>query len=537
MEEELTFSKDEVFQKGTPSEKWQKYCGFLELSLEEFMHIQESLLLEELEMVADSPLGKKILGGNKPLSMEDFRRTCPLTTYEDYCPELAEKREDILAIKPLYWPCTSGKGGTSKWIPFTRRADDIEYRNTVGAFILSAASQKEDILAFPKSRVMLNMPPKPYFTGWLAANFAKRIEYRAIPPLEEAEKMTFVQRIGAGFNMALRTGVDFVASPASVLVKIGETLASPDNKTPFSIHMLYPSTLFRLTRAKMRCKRGKREILPCDLWSFKGIVSWGTDATIYKKKLEHLWSREPFELYASTETGYIAMQAWNKKGMSFLADSVFLEFIPEEEWLKNRENKNYQPSSVLLNEVKPTQVYEIVITSFHGMPFLRYRLGDLVQIIALEDDDTETKTPQMVFKARADEIIDIAAFTRLDEKTMWEAIDKTEIEYEDWTARKEYEGDDSTIHLYIELKSPFDNNHLAKALHARLKELNRGYEDLDNMLGIQPIRVTILSEGTFLRYLQERQCAGADLAQLKPTHINALDHVIDALLRLSANKQ
>jgi hypothetical protein len=37
----------------------QKYCGFLDLSLAEFMEIQEQILIEQMELVYDSPLGKK----------------------------------------------------------------------------------------------------------------------------------------------------------------------------------------------------------------------------------------------------------------------------------------------------------------------------------------------------------------------------------------------------------------------------------------------------------------------------------------------
>ena len=65
MNKETTLLEDELFRSGKPEQIWQKYCGFLDLSLEEFMVIQENLLLEEIELVADSHLGKKILNGKK----------------------------------------------------------------------------------------------------------------------------------------------------------------------------------------------------------------------------------------------------------------------------------------------------------------------------------------------------------------------------------------------------------------------------------------------------------------------------------------
>ena len=67
---------------------WRKYCGFLDLTLQEFMSIQESLLLQQLEKVAPCPLGRKLIGNKTPVSIEEFRHLVPLTTYEDYLPEL-----------------------------------------------------------------------------------------------------------------------------------------------------------------------------------------------------------------------------------------------------------------------------------------------------------------------------------------------------------------------------------------------------------------------------------------------------------------
>jgi phenylacetate-coenzyme A ligase PaaK-like adenylate-forming protein len=223
--------------------------------------------------------------------------------------------------------------------------------------------------------------------------------------------------------------------------------------------------------------------------------------------------------------------------MTFLADTVFLEFIPEAEWLKSKEDKEYQPTTVLLNEVEEGKIYEIVVTDFYGMPFLRYRLGDLIKIVALRDDETGINLPQMVFQARADDIIDIAGFTRLDEKTVWQAIVNTGIRYEDWAMRKEYEQDKPVLYLYIELKKNMEAKEVERLIHEQLKAINRDYKDLVSMLETKPLRVKLLSKGTFQRYLEEKQRAGVDLAHLKPPHMNASDTLIGELVLLSAKEQ
>ena len=50
---------------------------------------------EQIRLLSRSALGKKLLHGPRPETVEEFRRRVPLTTYADYCPELLEKREDV----------------------------------------------------------------------------------------------------------------------------------------------------------------------------------------------------------------------------------------------------------------------------------------------------------------------------------------------------------------------------------------------------------------------------------------------------------
>jgi hypothetical protein len=533
-------AKDELFQTGDQQGIWQKYCGFLDLSLAEFMEImeiQEQLLMDQIDLVYDSPLARKFLP-KKPKDESEFRRLVPLTTYEDYAPYLGNCQEDVLAGKPNYWAHTSGRGGNFKWAPFARRADEIVCRNMIGAWILASAKQKGEVNVQPGGRMLFNLPGRPYFSGYLAFSLSQRISFPIIPPLEEAEGMEFKERIEKGFEIALRTGVDFLASMSSVLIKIGEDFSERSGNMKFSRSMLHPFILFRLLRALLRCKLvEKRGLLPKDLWPVKAVFAWGTDTSIYREQISYYWGKMPYEIYGATESGVIAMQSWTKKWMTFLADTVFLEFIPEAEWLKSKEDKEYQPTTVLLNEVEEGKIYEIVVTDFYGMPFLRYRLGDLIKIVALRDDETGINLPQMVFQARADDIIDIAGFTRLDEKTVWQAIVNTGIRYEDWAMRKEYEQDKPVLYLYIELKKNMEAKEVERLIHEQLKAINRDYKDLVSMLETKPLRVKLLSKGTFQRYLEEKQRAGVDLAHLKPPHMNASDTLIGELVLLSAKEQ
>jgi phenylacetate-coenzyme A ligase PaaK-like adenylate-forming protein len=62
-----------------------------------------------------------------------------------------------------------------------------------------------------------------------------------------------------------------------------------------------------------------------------------------------------------------------------------------------------------MNELEPGN-YELVITSLHGGPFVRYRLGHMIKILSLRNENLGIDIPQMSFVSRIDDQIDIAGF-------------------------------------------------------------------------------------------------------------------------------
>ena len=526
--------EDTYFKTHSQDEVWQRYCGFLNLSIDEFMEIQKGLLIDEIERVADSKLGRKIMGNRKPKDVDEFRRIVPLTTYEDYEPYLSERQEDALAAKPIMWCHSSGTGGSFKWIPHGPEIVEKATKNYVGCCILSSCSKKGEINITPGLRFLAVVAPPPYTSGLIIPAFLERFSSRIIPPLEEAGTMGFPERMKKGFEIALKDGVDIIGALASILVKMGEGFSQQTRTMKFSASMLHPKIIFRLLRAWLRSKRENRTILPKDLWQPKSIFVSGVDTDIYKDDVAYYWGATTYEVYSGTEGFNYAVQSWDKKkGMVFLPDMVFLEFIPYAELLKLQDDKYYQPSTVLLNEVEEGELYEVVITHFYGMPLLRYRLNDLIRVIAKKDEETGINLPQIAFQRRVGEIINLAGLAQLDEKTLWQAIVNTGIKYTDWAACKEYAQNQSFLRLYLELKEEREAGEVETMIDEQLKMIDTDYKDIDYYLGLQPARVTLLSQGTFRRYVEEKIKEGADLAQLKPTHINPPTIVIRRLLELS----
>lgn len=175
----------------------------------------------------------------------------------------------------------------------------------------------------------------------------------------------------------------------------------------------------------------------------------------------------------------------------------------------------------------------MVFTSFLGMPFLRYRLGDLIKVVSLNDNETGIQLPQVVFQSRGDDVIDINGFARLDEKSIWQAITNTGVKFAGWSARKEFAEDKPYVHIYLEPSNGTDITGLGKRIHQQFLAISKDYKDLNDMLGVLPVKVTRLSPGCFQTYYESKRKAGAELSHLKPPQMNALDRDIEEFLIFS----
>ena len=532
----------ELLRQGRRDELWKKYCGFLDLSLEEFMRIQKRLLLEQIQLLSNCELGRKLLVGQKPTSVEEFRETVPLTTYEDYAPFLLKKREDVLPTKPLHWARTTGRSGEFgyrfKWVPVSDATHHRSMRYGLAALILASCTKKGEVVLEEGDKLLYNAAPRPYASGESMYGLAREFPFKFLPPLDKAESLSFEERVQEGFKLAFRDGIDFFAGVSSVFVAVGERFAEASRGIEFSPTLLHPKSLFRLGKALLKSKSAKRRMLPKDLWTLKGVVGSGTDTAIYSHRIHYLWGKRPLGLYSATEAGFVAVQAWNYKGMTFVPDINFFEFIPEKEHIRSKKDPQYRPRTLLLDQVKPGEKYEIVFTSLGGGCFVRYRIGDMIRIVSRKDEELGIDIPQMQFESRCDDIIDLAAFTRLTETIIWRAIEDIGIPYQDWVVRKEEKDGQPALHIFIETKldQRGQEKEIAKAMHQALKRLDPDYRDMEEIMGLRPVVVTLLSPGTFHQYYLERQAAEVDLGQLKPPHIQPPDRVLNALLRISQKR-
>ena len=515
----------------------EEYCDFLKLDINSFIEIQNNLLLKQIELLKSCSLGKKLLRGNNPITVEEFRKNVPLTNYDDYFAELVERREDILPAKPVSWVRTSGRSGNypAKWIPIT-----AEYKQHLAHILfcllkLASYDERHKIPNLPVRLKVLNVvAPRPYMSGAMMSMLDEIADLDIMPPIEGMDNFSFEERIAMGFRQALSQGLDCFFGLSLVLVKVGEKISQASISESLLPLIKQPKVFARLFKGLLKSKLAGRQILPRDLWNIKGILSGGLDSWVYRDKIKELWGRYPLDVYAGTEGGIYATQTWDFDAMTFIPNLNFLEFIPEEEHFKWQIDHHYEPKTVLLNEVKPGEHYELVITNFHGGILVRYRIGDMIKITSLKNEKTNINLPQMVFESRIDDLFDFFGM-HLNERVIWQAIESLGIAYEDWIAYKE--PGQTVLNILIELKSDFkvnDDDLAARIYKELLKLTGDEYTQTqihDELQAIDfKVNVSILTHGTFAQYTRQKQAEGADLAHLKPPHINPSDKTINLLL-------
>lgn len=517
----------ELLSEGKNKDVWLKYCGFIDLSIDEFMHVQERLLMEQLDLLSRCELGKRLIGMNTPKSVAEFRRSVPLTSYQDYHPYLSEKREDILPAKPEHWVCTSGIKGTYqyKWAPYPRGMVQAHIKNFLASVIFSICHKRADFSLRENYKFLYAMAPPPYLTGMVPYGLKEEFPFHYLPPLPVAENMTFEERNREGFRLGLTRGIDLFFGVSSVLVKIGEKF-SREESGGSDMGVSGNLAKLRLGWGLAKSRYNRRNLLPKDVWNLKGIICAGTDTAFYKDRIEYYWGKKPIEIYGGTEIGIAATQTWDHEGMVFFPDANFWEFIPEEEYYKSKANPAYSPATVLTSELESGKRYEMVITNFRGGAFVRYRLGDLIKVLDTRNERLNIDLPQIIYEDRAYDVIDLANFTRITERTLWEAMKKAGITGGNWIARKSFAEDHPVMELYLEVKENSEAGDIGENIHLALRSVDDDYRDLEKIIGYRPLRLIPIPEGSLKKVTLKQRENGEGPASEALSRINPSERFI-----------
>lgn len=512
---------------------WKEYCGFLDLSIEDYMIIQQRLAMEQIQNWSRCALGQHFLNGQIPETIDQFRKMVPLTTYSDYADLLLKKKDDCLPDKAVLWIQTTWEGGLRpvKTAPYTRSMLDTYKRNMMACFILATGKGRGDFDVAVTDHMLYALAPLPYATGLMPLLLKDEIDIEYLPPVKDAAAMSFRERNVKGFRMGMKKGIEYFFGLGSVTYYISQSVTALDQSSGGSllskIRSVSPRILMRFLKARRTCKKENRGILPKDLFQLKGFMIAGTDNWCYKDDLEKMWGVRPMELFAGTEPTCIGTETWSRNGMYFFPDACFYEFIPEAEMLRGMEDPDYMPKTVLMDEVKDGEKYELVISVLKGGAFARYRVGDMYRCVGIGNREEKIAIPRFVYTDRAPDVIDIAGFTRITENSISHSIQLSGLQIKDWFAVKEYtENKRPRLHMYVELERDalsmiaMNIDVLKDHLTVYFKYLDNDYMDLKKILGVDPLNITLVKCGTFEAYEQKY---GKRIRHINPTQIQITD--------------
>ncbi len=519
---------DEQFRKKQYDQIWQKYCGFLDLSMSEYMSIQNRLMLEQIELYFNSELGRRIMKERKPTTVNEYRQFVPLTKYEDYADFLLPKVESALPVKPVVWIETTWEGGKNpiKLAPYTEGMIDCLRVYSIAIILLATSDKKGKFTLSGGENFLYGMAPMPYLTGLVPHLIQGCMTVKFLPSIDEAESMSFSQRNKVGFALGLQKGIDLFFGLSSIVVKMGDSFAGGSSSGKNFSLWKSPQTSYRLLKAWLKSKQTGMPVLPRDIWKLKGLVCSGTDSASLKKKIEYYWGVRPLEIFGGTECTCIATEAWDKNGLVFFPDICFYEFLASSELEKNLEDPYYTPKTYLMDEILPGLEYELVISSFKGGAFARYRTGDMFKCISLFNEEENIMIPQFVFVDRDPTFIDIAGFTRISENTVKQAIELSKLNIIEWFAVKEYdELQRPLLHLYVEvgsegLQEVLTQDIIQEHLSIYFRYIDTDFSNLKSLLGIEPLKVTIIPQETTKQF---EKIFGKRIRKMNPSHFDLIE--------------
>ena len=226
----------------------------------------------------------------------------------------------------------------------------------------------------------------------------------------------------------------------------------------------------------------------------------------YEEQFRQMFPTDDFhyqEIYNASE-GYFASQDTNHRGEGLLLlpdTGIFYEFIPEGQWMSD------EPEAIPLREVELGKPYALVITTNSGL--WRYKIGDTVMF-------TSRDPYRLCITGRTKQYINTFGEEVMVDNTdkaiamTCQALQATVRDYTVAPVHMSLHGKGGH-HWLIEFeRSPADLDAFANLLDSTLKQLNSDYEAKRYQdMALERLRITVLPEGTFVRWLQKKGKTGS----------------------------
>ncbi|XP_043245761.1 jasmonoyl--L-amino acid synthetase JAR4-like [Amphibalanus amphitrite] len=511
--------------------KWRQFVK----ESKNLLQTQEQFVLNQIRANASSDYGRAH-NFSSITSLEEFRRTQPITTYSDYEDYISRvERGDYGAMfgdrqPPAMFGCSSGTTGRAKLIPISTRG--LDFTAMVAGFY---GSEQRDLLPISLGRSLSTFcAPRYRFTDSgikIGSVMATAMQsptatlLGTLPPEamtigdQEASKyvgLLFglrdpnVERLDGSFASNMFTLLKFLEDHWQSLVRDLRRgrLDEKVNVTPEvreKLNELLQPEPERAAQLEVEFSKGFDNIMMriFPKMSLVASNSSGSSMAVYKERcrpyLGDLTIHSPIYICTEGLLGMNIRHGRDRPGYVLVPSEAYLEFLPVDD--QGVAAEGAQP--VQANEVEVGKMYEIIITNVSG--FYRYRLGDIVEVVGFFN-----QIPLVDFMFRNGQMLNVN-FEKLSEQSFTSSLESAVhcwggIKLLDFTtaesvlSREGADGQPPHYLVFLETEGGIPTEKQKNMIDEKLCEQNYVYKSFRVKNAIGPMKVMSVIPGTFSKY-------------------------------------
>ena len=362
-------------------------------------------------------------------SIDAFQNSVPLTTYEDYIPQIeaiGQGGSRVLTDDPvMMFEITSGSTSASKMIPYTQSLRS-EFQRAIAVWIVDLFRYKPDLKKGPAYWSITPLIEERCTTpGGIPIGFEEDSDYLgilgkrlvdaalAVPhdvkQAQDVETFRYITLLFLLRQPDLRlisiwnpTFLNLLLAPLpkwwpALLQDIADGTISPPGPIDSDLQQ---SLLLRHPPDRRRA-RDLEPVRPDDyeaLWPHLSLISCWMDgsAASYAEELQTKFPRVCFQGKGLIATeAFVSFPMMGVQGSVLAVTTHFFEFLPID-------SQTLSPTSIqpkLAHQLEEGQVYSVIVTTGGGL--YRYQLHDLVKVV-----DHHGQAPCLRFIGKGDKVSD-----------------------------------------------------------------------------------------------------------------------------------
>lgn len=513
----------------------------------------ENTLMSLLRDNADTEYGKKYLFSHID-SVRAYKGTVPFTEYKDYSDSISRMmhgEKNILTAYPLgYYSHTSGTVGASKLIPVSERAESLIHKYwllTKELYSDYVHEKPSNMPKIPKYLYLITARGSNAPDGMLITNFSGKLLFDrkdviakiVVKPellycTEQKDLMYLwafyalkerdLFNIHAPFTPSISNFFCYIENNWKRLCcDIADGALRPEEQFSNSLieHLsadLKPDAK-RADELRSVFSRGFDKPIASDIWPHFGYASGvgGASCSPYTQTVRRFIGKIPINMssYAASEGMFAISVKMDVAEYALIPEAGYFEFIPEKD-MDLPENELME-RTLGINELRPEESYEIVITNLSGL--YRYRIGDVITV-----KGRFGQSPIISFGYRRHQILNIVGEKTNDDMIMYTINAMREqmgITVVGWSVCEDSSTSPARYQMFMEIE-PFvsreEQQKMRDILEEKLSEASEYYRDYRHENKIGPMELILLKPNTYALYRDIQIKNGASSNQLKPIH-------------------